>query len=216
MSWAITRALSAGAYEPIRRAAQTENLQAVDERCLDDGASVTSAPGALDLTLTGGPMLLSAIACTVALLWFFYGEARMARMKAKSQKSREAEILETPSLAERTCKMRSLEKRQLATAERESPAYDNQDLRLIARLVRSRNLTQLRVDAASNLRTDGPITLNDVPMLLSVMRDMFGFAQQEFAEGVRREDRFSQYLRASTVVNDDADGLKGATLNMSA
>ena len=44
------------------------------------------------------------------------------------------------------------------------------------------------------MRTDGPLTLNDVPMLLSVMRDMFGFAQQEFAEGVRRADRFSNYL----------------------
>ena len=83
------------------------------------------------------------------------------------------QLLEAPSLAERTFKMRAQQRRKLAAAERASPAFNNQDLRLIAKMLKSRAMTQLRMDASSAYRTDGPLTLNDVPMLLKVMRDTF-------------------------------------------
>ena len=202
MSWAITRALSAGAYEPLRRAAQSENLAAIDERCFDASETGATTQGQLNLTLTGGPMLLSAVMCSIALLWFWYTEARQAVYK---KMSREERILETPSLADRTCNLNAAEKRKLAAAERESPAYEDQDLRLIARLVKSRNLTQIRVDAASNLRTDGPLTLNDVPMLLSVMRDAM-FPQHEEGQYLRERAGSRDAGRGGTDLSKQQSG----------
>lgn len=208
VSWAITRALSAGAYETIRREAQTDHLPAIDESCVESTTAGPTRTGQLDLQVTGAPMLLSAITCSVALLWFCYTELRRSRSLSKSN---EELILETPSLADRTCNLRAAEKRRVTHAEHKSPACENQDLRLIARLIRSRNLTRIRVDAASNLRTDGPLTLNDVPMLLSIMGDMFGPAQQDFQESGRRDSsRFSTYLRRSLNSFDEIDDNNGA------
>lgn len=199
-SWAITKALSAGAYDPLRSAAQAANLPAIDDACKATTSATTQRKGQLPLNLTGGPLLISVIACTIAMLLFVFGEGRRARRKLAENDLHK--IIKVPSFAERTYKMKARAEQLLATAERSNPAYGNQDLRLIARMLKSRHMTQIRIDALSDIRTDCALTLNDVPMILKAVRDTIGDALEKDTPG-QKSRGFSQYLRGSANVLDD-------------
>ena len=202
VSWAITKALSAAAYEPYAAAARSANLPAIDPSCTASTVS-QGAAGQLSLELTGGPLLISVIACTFAIVTFCVSEVRSSKARRSA-----VQIIETPSFADRTYKMRANARQMLATAERTSPAYHNQDLRLIAKMLNSRHMTQIRMDAHSSVRTDTALTLNDVPMLLRAMRDAMGVTLQaqgsaDDADAEKMKRGFSQYLRSSSVMDED-------------
>ena len=57
------------------------------------------------------------------------------------------------------------------------------------------------------MRTDAALTLNDVPMLLKVMRDTIGASLEahESASPSVRRDGFSQYLRSSSVMDEEEE-----------
>jgi len=208
VSWAVTKALSAAAYEPYASAARLANLPPLDPLCSGSTASRDTS-GQLTLELTGGPLLLTVLACTLALFNFCLNEVRSGR-----EKRDHVQIIETPSFADRTYKMKANAKQMLATAQRTSPAYENQDLKLIAKMLESRHMTQIRMDATNTtMRTDSALTLNDVPMLLKVMRDTMGVTLQTHADGLSTaapsEKRgFSRYLRDSSVMDDEEEGLE--------
>ena len=73
-------------------------------------------------------------------------------------------------------------------------------------MLKSRHTTQIRMAAASDVRTDGALTLNDVPMLLKVIRETIGVsleAHERQTPGNRPErDGSSRYLRGSSWGSD--------------
>jgi hypothetical protein len=222
VSWAIAKALVGGAYDPYRQAAQRDFLPVADtSEC--DQADTARASGlqSLSLTKTAGPMVMSILTCTFAVILFVWDDTRKSARKRRPRneltKQEEMEaILMEPSFAERTCAMGRRDQALAKEAERESPAYNNQDLKLISKMYRSRDMTQVRINAASSLRTDGALSLNDVPMLLKVMRETFGLSLSQQGGGASggddppylRKGGFSQYLRDSTVLDEgDVDAV---------
>ena len=223
LSWAIAKSLVSGAYDPYRRAAQRDYLSAIDTTICDDTDSAAEGSRRLGLSKTGGPMLISILVCTLAALLFVRDDRRRSatRKRIKSNKGvaarksdQLADIIKEPTLYERTVGMGRVDAALEKEAERESPAYDNQDLKLISKMYRSRDMTQVRINAASSIRTDGALSLNDVPMLLKVMRETFAISLQSHEANPQGQASqrpglpvrgFSYYLRDSSVLDDDAD-----------
>jgi hypothetical protein len=102
-SWA----LEAGTYHSLRLQTQSELLPPIDQRCLL--RPTASMPSTLDLSLAGGPMLLSVFACTLAIFFFLYDEVQRARTSVAEKRRHgsghltlQDKMFHTPSLAERT------------------------------------------------------------------------------------------------------------------
>ena len=210
MSWAITRALSAGAYAPIRAAAQDANLPPINRSCTAEGDTSNTQAASnrqLGLDVMAAPFLLSAVCCTIAMIIFWLSE--MSRATRRQTAEEKLLASSSPSFAERTYKMKTAAKRQLEVAERASPTYDNQDLKLISKMLRSRNMTQIRMDRTTDMRTDGPLTLNDLPMLLSLMRDTIGLGR-EHSRYLRSSDHVDAALGLSDADNEAASPEKAA------
>ena len=210
-----------GAYDPYRRAAQRDYLSAIDTTICDDTDSAAESSRRLGLSKTGGPMLISILVCTLAALLFVRDDRRRSatRKRIKSNKGRRrksdqlADIIKEPTLYERTVGMGRLTRAREGGRTRE-PCVRNQDLKLISKMYRSRDMTQVRINAASSIRTDGALSLNDVPMLLKVMRETFAISLQSHEANPQGQASqrpglpvrgFSYYLRDSSVLDDDAD-----------
>jgi hypothetical protein len=146
MSWAITRALAAEKYTQFRNDAQLLFLEPLSEECASDGAGVSSASGSmrgggemteplrsLGLEYMGGPCLLSALACTVAVAIFLLGEQRRALNNERHG---------APTLAERTYKMRALQR--ISTVKYGRGVEGGNDLALLAKFLHSRQDAQVR------------------------------------------------------------------------
>jgi hypothetical protein len=229
-------------------------LDAVDQRCTSTTRS--SNPNEVDLHLAGGPMFLSVLCCTLAILNFCYHDAKRAR-KHQAKTIQEG-LFHTPSLAARTIHMANKESKDkvlphwrlggvagqvgartctigistlarvacsgssLASphahepnatlamcAERHTLVYSCthgpkrlrkgqgscthavvmlpsfpaiavrllplraqvEDLQQIKRLLQERHTMRMRVGAEGAVRTDGSLTISDVPTLLKMIKE---------------------------------------------
>ena len=80
-----------------------------------------------------------------------------------------ASIIHTPSLKERFLGSSSrLAKLTKVLNDRNSPSYENNDLRVVAQMVMARHITVDRMNHM--LKPDAPLTISDVPMLISLMQ----------------------------------------------
>ena len=78
----------------------------------------------------------------------------------------QASILRPPSLYERF--VRTAKAKRGAEVDMNAPEFENNDLEVLSQMVRARHVT---IDRTSHLlKSDAPLTLADVPMLLSLIQ----------------------------------------------